>query len=320
MQQIADLAKQILEKLVDFFDIFDLSFFISGVMVLLGGLLIIRTSPGFPVPDWSPQLTFAAVVIACYLLGLIAFAAGRGLRQKAFSWIYSGGGLDEWFWSAASYHQILEEDPLVGYSDLKELIEGKDAGFANAIYTRLWVELRQNNDLKASYGLIRRYWVLSATYDGMAVALFFWSLVVLLVTLNGLFDGTASRLGIHPGMMCAGFMLMFWFLMLTCFREAKRFQRYQVEELVATIAYMQQKGGGLNRLRRAGAAVAEAYRALPSASGSSASAASGKGSSASAASGKGSSASAATGADASAASGGAVKPAPSVVSVKPTGS
>lgn len=249
MEKIADLAKQILEKLVDFFDILDLSFFVSGAMVLVGCLLLLKTVDG-PQPNWDSSMQFAAVVLACYLLGLMSFAAGRSIRRWFGRFMFLGSdSVADWLYPAVLHHDLLSRDPLTAYAAHADLLKRRDPSLANSIYTRLWVELRQRDALKASYALLRRYWVLSATYDGMAVSLLYWCVVAVIVTINGYFDGVSEHLGEWG--VSGVLILLFLYLSRSCFAEAKRLQRYQVVEIVATLAYLQERGVDDDRRARA---------------------------------------------------------------------
>lgn len=246
MNQLPDLVQKILERLVDFFDIFDLSFFVSGAMVLAGSLYLLQfvssTWTGFPVPEWGTGFTFGAVVLACYLLGMIAFATGRWLRGTWALRSLKTQSTGKLVWAAVKRHQLLGAEVYSVYrGQLPQGEEVSEAEVANggAFYTRLWAELRQSDVLKPSYILIRRYWVMSATYDGLAVALIFWMFLAL-ITAVPTFDGAYD---IRLGFLCLSLLGLFFFLAYACFREANRYQRYQVEEIVATLAYKHQVAG-----------------------------------------------------------------------------
>ena len=98
------------------------------------------------------------------------------------------------------------------------------------LYVRLWAEVRQSPDLGPSFYLLRRYWVMAATYDGMVVALAVW-----VVTIVACMFGVG---GSPPTDMIVGVPIGVALLVsaVACSREAGRYVDYQMEELVASIA------------------------------------------------------------------------------------
>ncbi|WP_019502885.1 hypothetical protein [Pseudanabaena sp. PCC 6802] len=116
------------------------------------------------------------------------------------------------------------------------LRKAKDRAPTSRLYTRLWAEVRQSPDLIASYTLLNRYWFMAATYDGLATALIVWLIIVIAWSL-GLW-GINPKLNPFTGITLCGTLVL---LTITCWREAERYKRYQIEELVATLAYQKSK-------------------------------------------------------------------------------
>jgi hypothetical protein len=145
----------ILERIADFFDIFDLSFFVSGATTL-AALTFWGWRAGIVIPAILPGwLQIAAFVIGSYVFGLICFAVAR------------------------------------------------------------WP---------------RRYWVMSATYDGLGIAILVW-LLVIVGCIYGV--GDAQPLNSAPGIVSCLALLV---SAIACWGEAGRYIDYQMEELVACLA------------------------------------------------------------------------------------
>ena len=79
---VADVAlglRSVFDRIGEFFHIFDLSFFVAGVS-LFGAVAFLynmmQLPQAFPFASWVGAL---ALIVACYICGLVAFAAGREL-------------------------------------------------------------------------------------------------------------------------------------------------------------------------------------------------------------------------------------------------
>jgi hypothetical protein len=123
------------------------------------------------------------------------------------------------------------------------------------LYIRLWAEARTRLYPSPTMSLLNRYWVLAATYDGVSVALLTW----LALTITWMFGiGFDDKLSPWIGIPLAVGLVL---LAIACSREAGRFVRYQVEELIASIAASRELGDVADRptraLQRAAGAAAE---------------------------------------------------------------
>jgi len=223
LKELSEGLKSILERIADFFDIFDLSFIVSGATAISAfAFWGWRAGVSFPVvpPGWVQVIS---LVIACYVAGLVCFAVGRWIRM-GWRWRSAEKRFYSWF------VRVLEGHGLTNASPAKEYLERKQARGDWRLYVRLWAEVRQSSCLAASFSLLRRYWVMAATYDGVGIALMLWA-----VTLIGCVLGVAGAkpidrwLGIP--LACA-----LGVSAIACSREAGRYVDYQVEELVASIA------------------------------------------------------------------------------------
>ncbi len=223
LKGVGEGLKSILERIADFFDIFDLSFLVSGV-----------TSAGaIAFWTWKAQIDTPSIpkgwiggvglVIGGYVMGLVCFAMGRWIR-RGWRKRRAESGFFEDFVKVLKGHGLSETPPFSTYLERKELSGDW------CLYVRLWAELRDALQLKSSYSLLRRYWVMAATYDGLAVALICWFFAVLVCVF-----GIGGAQAIDPWFGVPA-MIGLVVAAAACSREGGRYERYQVEELVATIA------------------------------------------------------------------------------------
>jgi hypothetical protein len=231
MKEIAEAVRSILDKVGDFFNILDLSFIVAGsaafgalaLWVQLGGNRV-----ALPQQGW---LGVFGILMGCYLLGLVCFAAGRLVRTGFYTRRRQDSSQTRFavdFPALLKAHGLDEEEPFKTY------IARGEAGTWR-LYTRLWAEVREKRHPSPSVSLLNRYWVMAATYDGLTVATGVWLLVVAAWSL-GL--GVASPLDGYAGTAAIVLLVV---VGLACRHEAERYTRYQAEELVATIAAMRKQ-------------------------------------------------------------------------------
>lgn len=226
MKELGESLSSVAERVSGFFDIFDLSFIVSGTASLSAFVVWWKVSErSFPLPLEGWFRVFA-LLLGCYLSGLVCFAVGRWIRvgnQRSLT----GPRFDDAFAKILRAHGLLHKEPFVTY------IQRGDSRGIWRLYVRLWAEVRQTPSLHSSLLLLNRYWVLAATYDGVATAALVWALVIL---------GWVLGIGLDPSLNPkAGVPLLLALVLmaLSCWREAGRYLEYQIEELVATIAAVQ---------------------------------------------------------------------------------
>ena len=224
MGDIADALKSILARIGNFFDLFDLSFFVSGSVALAAlhfWVYLSQKQLPFRFEGWLRVLT---LILGCYVLGLLCFAIGRSFRvpRKKSKHIQQ---FETDFLSALQAHGLQAEEPFKSYLDRKAFHGSR------RLYIRLWAEVRQRDGLTPSLLVLNRYWVMAATYDGMVTALSLWA-IVFAIWWSGV--GISSSLSLKIALPAVVLLL---FLAYMCSREASRFVRNQIEELVATIAF-----------------------------------------------------------------------------------
>jgi hypothetical protein len=211
-------------RLTDVFGVFDLSFFVAGA-VCLGAMLfgvgvfggwarVVAVARG----EWQ-AIHVGAAIVACYVLGVVCFAAGRKLRQ------------DRTFYAELPRH--LSDFGLLGrYGRLVARGTTPEATRKNALlYARLWAEVRQARDLAPSVNLLTRYWVMAAMCDGLFAAFAIWWLLWMVWT----FGPVAAPPPTGPVVWIGGAGLAGAAALAGS--EAHRYGRVQMYELCATLAH-----------------------------------------------------------------------------------
>lgn len=228
MSGLGDAASKIGEKVVEILDIFDLSFFISGAVVMAALLQLFG-----PLDQALDQMEGAGVfglVLGSYVLGLVCFAVGRPLRLRLTR-------VRDPRPDHLLFHQALVQQGLHlpgGPGDALRCYFGHgaeetDPGVRMALYTRMWAHVRCYPELQQSFSLLNRYWVLSASYDGLAIAALVWLLPV--------WQAFVAAPGLASGGWAALWSTAILVALASCWHRAREYKRYQIEELVATVAH-----------------------------------------------------------------------------------
>lgn len=249
MSEVAKAVKPLFDKFIDFFDIFDLSFFVSGATfvaaIAWAGLTpdLARLIGFAPIEDGTwfaggsmPSVSAAMLVLASYVSGMTCFALGRFVRKWVFRVVdkltrkrhehrvsllveLAQHGMVELCEDNTSY-RITPHGRRIPWLSRYLINGGHDQ--EPALYVRMWAEVRQRERLAPSFSLVRRYWVSAATLDGLFVAFATWAVLLALKdqSLHGWFPSIATVVGA-----------------LFCLREAERYGVYQREELVGTLMH-----------------------------------------------------------------------------------
>lgn len=213
--------RSIFGRLADFFHIFDLSFFVSGVSAV-GAISYsayrLDLLGDFPFPDWVSVLAF---LIAAYIFGLLTFSAGRLLNGKLFR----RRKMDDFLW------QAITDQRLSGAAIRQHQGGDVPKGFALwRLYIRMWQQFANEHSNSMSFHHTTRYWAMAATYDGVAASLLLWSVVSLPIE----FMGGHTLPGIKGWVVSIGLIGC----AVLCFWQAARYYEYQIEDLVAALASM----------------------------------------------------------------------------------
>lgn len=231
---IAELIKVTVAKISAIFDVFDLSFFVSGGACLLA-FAYLRSIYGDALPFPEGALAVAAVIAGSYISGLLCFAAGRWLRRSVFGRPWQVD-FEARLAQAMRSHGLDEDPALAPY--FRRKAKSRD------IYPRLWAEVRQSDDLKVSFDLLRSYWVRAAVYDGLICVLVIWGFAIGLAMFepNGLQNAREVGGGILACLVIG---------LATCSREASRSDEYQIDEIVASLAYARERRAEIRALKAA---------------------------------------------------------------------
>ena len=173
MEEIGKALKTIFDKLSDFFDIFDLSFFVSGIATVVCVLLWINLR-GFELEyDLKGTILVICSILICYISGLISFVTERWIRMGLGSWIKSKFGKNENRYDSfdKNFIRIINAHGLESNQLFKEYLQRTDFRGTWRLYVRLWAEIRQDPKYANSLSFLKRYWVMAATYDGLSITL-----------------------------------------------------------------------------------------------------------------------------------------------------
>lgn len=237
MDEAAKALQTLLARIGAFFDIFDLSFFVSG-RGQRGGAVAGLQAARRPAFEHSPRRLPTGILLGCYVLGLLCFALGRALRQGVVR-LFRGAGssqrLREALAAAVKAHDLgtAPLGPKVAKT-IGQYLQSRDGKGSEAgtqwLYTLLWTKLRQTPHLAPSLMLLNRYWVMTATNDGLGAAALLWSGTLLCYWRGwGLPMAGSAMAGVGA---VVGVLLALLFL-----REAQRYVLVQIDELCATVAW-----------------------------------------------------------------------------------
>ena len=237
MEEFVKAIKPIFEKLSDFFDIFDLSFFVSGFCTSLVFYVWAINRDLFPDDLIIKNISVFFIVLICYVFGILNFAFGRLLRL----FINMFGKIDEKFKiskfvrfnkSDELLNEIITAHGLNNHPVFSEYIRRPhEIRGVWRLYVRLWARIRHEEELSNSFKLLKRYWVMAATYDGLSTTCVITSVLIFDTTYG--FWGDSLFSNIYYGLFLAITFILLFFI---CKNEAKRYTDYQMEELIAVFA------------------------------------------------------------------------------------
>ena len=266
MSEVAKAVKPLFDKFIDFFDIFDLSFFVSGA-TFIGAIAWANLTPSLKALVSSlmveiPTVAVVMLALASYVSGMTCFALGRwirgGVRKTRERWRdwRAKRGDDEAKRARAEQirqgkHRLFEElvqhgvlrregDGYVVHEEfdripwLRRYMLDHGRNQETALYVRLWAEVRQRDRFSPSFSLVRRYWVSAATLDGLFVACLTWAALLALVDKpEHTVQESMINFALHEWLPSIATIVGALF----CLREAGRYDSHQREELVATVLH-----------------------------------------------------------------------------------
>ncbi len=226
-KEVVDAFKNLIARIGEIFGVFDLSFFVAGV-VCLGAIIFgayvfgARWASHVKLGAWGAAHVVAAV-LASYVLGMVCFSLGRTVGRRFRR--------DRRLHAQLRSHLIrFGLEPRYG-SLLPSAKDPHAEDRYSLLYTRLWAEVRQTQELAPSFNLVTRYWVMAAMCDGLAAAFAIWTVIwAFWATSSGTVPHPSTQILVLGGVGLAGAALL-------CFVEALRYSEYQMYEVVATLAY-----------------------------------------------------------------------------------
>lgn len=236
MKELAEILSTLFRKISDFFDILDLSFFVSGLFGLapLAYWLVRENHVARFQQEMGPFLFGIGLIVGTYVAGLICFAGGRAAR-RLLRWLGQklgrghSGGFSEYIERALRSHGLHEDPGIADYVARR----GEHSDSMTYLYVRMWAKLRETPVLASSFVLVKRYWIMSAIYDGLGCALLLWLGAGITWKVRG---ASSLPLGDWSWVELIPVLLGLVVVVLTCFKESARLSYAQVDELVATLA------------------------------------------------------------------------------------
>lgn len=217
--EVATGLRSIFERVGEFFHIFDLSFFVAGASTFAAFAFLYLMMHKPRVFPFDPWVGVFALIIACYVCGLIAFAVGRQIS----GWTFRRFTLHRTLPAALDAHRLSDER-------INSYFSGRERPRFWWLYIRMWSEVAHERSAPVVLHHLMRYWAMAATYDGVAFSLLVWALVLVAVQ----FEGVAPQpLGHGAGI--AGVSIALTAAYFT-FRRGAAYFEYQIEDVVAHFA------------------------------------------------------------------------------------
>lgn len=231
MQALFGVLQPLFKKIGDIFDLFDLSFLVAGgssVLSIVYVAWMLGLHEHVPTTGGGVAWFFFGLIMIT-VWGLLSFAVGPTFK-RVFSRLpilrrapWDGTSFDAYLRDALEGHG-LGEDPLV-----KQYLGREKSAYR--LYVRMWAEVRQSGQVTDSFELLRRFWVLTASFDALATSGMFWCAAFAL----GAAQPTLSPITQEASIAAAIISLL---LGLSAAHEASRSRSNQVEELAATYAHL----------------------------------------------------------------------------------
>lgn len=225
--EMKDTISKILDRIVDFFSIFDISFLISGIATMT---ILCYGAWLYGLFTWLGD-SFAHILyyaILSYICGLASFAFGKHIRTKLLkrkrfkytvTWeIRMGRNNTSQFMDCFS-DAISYVNNKAAKGDLK-LTKYEDEKDAEKYYTEMWYYIREYQNKSLSYQLLNRYWVSQAIYDGLLFPAFLSFGLGFFILYS--FDSFIGGLISISALLCGLFF----------YREGKRYAEAQIKEVV----------------------------------------------------------------------------------------
>lgn len=205
-------VQKIIDRIAEFFTIFDFSYFISGITTLAVICYGLWETDLFRPFD-NAFYNVIGCVVAGYVCGLLSFVVGKYLRKRYID--------KQEICGMSRFMYIFTE--AVRYMKKQEYKE-EDCRFEShckILYTEMWMHLRQNKDAIPTLAFLNKYWVLQAIYEGLMAS----SLIGIIV--GGLLIGFEDFHFIYVVVVVSSIISFF-----ACRYEATRYAETQITEVV----------------------------------------------------------------------------------------
>ena len=241
-KDVAAALASVFAGLAEFFSMFDMSFFVSGAACLGAIAFEVSGTPELNTEKANNVIGFIVLLTACYILGLLMFMIGRTVRnlrpaiadfQHRRKKTHSPQNGAQ---TAEGKRELLARIPNDRFVELAESYDLQSASLPNigksvhygSMYSPGWAALRQMPECQPSLRFINKYWVMAATFDGIAAAAWVWMAAVLIRNANG-------HWSYGDGMLrsALGVLLL---ISIGCLFRAKQYEIHQERELAATLA------------------------------------------------------------------------------------
>jgi hypothetical protein len=168
--EFASGMRSIVERVGEFLHVFDLSFFVAGAPTF-GALAFVYLEMGKPrVFPFAPWVGGLALILACYVCGMVAFAAGRMINSGCFR---RRRTLSESLCEALRGHRLTSE-VIAAYLSNQP---GEQPDFW-WLHQRMQSEVAQVRSAQVVRQHLMRSWAMAATYDGVAFSFLVWAVGV----------------------------------------------------------------------------------------------------------------------------------------------
>jgi hypothetical protein len=211
IKELADGARGAIERIADFFHVFDLTFLVSGSLTFAAFAFIYRHSGAATAWPFAEWVGVAAVLIGCYASGLMSFAVGRGMNARARKKRLT----------ALLPDAILFQQPNAPIASAEQ---------SERIYVRMWQALVAAGPRSLMMQHLMRYWAMAAIYDGLAAGFALWAVVVVV--------SAFPPLVAYPVSLRLALMVAFpaSLLSLVARFQAQKYYDYEIEDVVAANA------------------------------------------------------------------------------------
>jgi len=204
----------IFERIGDFFHIFDLSFFVAGVLTF-GAFVFLYVELGlrreFPLQEWAGTV---GVIVGCYICGIISFASGRVLNG------FRATKLKQLMLAVRAHSIVLAPKCNYDSTDRKAHIR---------LYVRMWAEITYDAHPLVLKHLMR-YWAIAATYDGVGFSFIVWALILFTLRLKDIAPVPLSDPIAYSG------IILCLIAATIAFYQGAKYYGHQIEDVVAYFA------------------------------------------------------------------------------------